>query len=82
MSQKGGGGERPKTRATQTVSGRKTPRSEHGLLLYEHHGYPPTSDQGLALQTHVLQMILFGPSLRTSPISSWGHHELSPYKDN
>ena len=53
--------------------------SKHGSPLYEHHGYPPTSDQGLVLQTHALQMILFGPSLRTSPVSSWGRHELSPY---
>ena len=70
---------RQKTRASQTVSRRKTPRSEHGLLLYKHHGYPPTSDQGLTFQTHALQMILFGSSLRTNPVSSWGRHELSPY---
>ena len=28
---------------------------------------PPPDDQGLAFQTHALQMILFGPFLRASP---------------
>ena len=39
----------------------KDSSSEHGLLLYEHHGCPSISDQGLTLQSHALQMILFGP---------------------
>ena len=28
---------------------------------------PPPGDQGLAFQTHALQMILFGPFLRANP---------------
>ena len=32
--------------------------------MYEHHGKPLSCDQGLAFQTHTLQMILFGLSLR------------------
>ena len=45
--------------------------SEHDLILYEHHDKPPSGDQGLAFQTHALQMILFGPFLRANPISFW-----------
>ena len=37
--------------------------SEHDLILYEYYDKPPSSDQGLAFQTHALQMILFGPFL-------------------
>ena len=33
--------------------------SEHDLILYEYHDKPPSGDQGLAFQTHALQMILF-----------------------
>ena len=39
----------------------KDSSSEHGLILYEHHEKPPSGDQGLAFQTHALQMILIGP---------------------
>ena len=39
----------------------KNSSSEHSLILYEHHDYPSSGDQGLAFQTHALQMILFGP---------------------
>ena len=35
--------------------------SKHGKSLYEYHDYPPYGDQGLAFQTHTLQIILFGP---------------------
>ena len=34
--------------------------NKHGLNLYEHHNQPPFGDQGLAFQTHALQIILFG----------------------
>ena len=40
----------------------KDSSSEHGLNLYEHYDPPPFGDQGLAFQTHALQIILFGPS--------------------
>ena len=39
----------------------KDSSSEHDLILYEHHDKPPSGDQGLAFQTHALQMILFWP---------------------
>ena len=39
----------------------KDSSSKHDLILYEHHDKPPSGDQGLAFQTHALQMILFGP---------------------
>ena len=39
----------------------KDSSSEHNLILYEYHNKPPFDDQGLAFQTHALQMILFGP---------------------
>ena len=39
----------------------KDSSSEHGLILYEHNDQPPFDDQGLAFQTHALQIILFGP---------------------
>ena len=39
----------------------KDSSSEHDLILYEYHDQPPSSDQGLAFQTHALQMKLFGP---------------------
>ena len=39
----------------------KDSSSEHDLILYEHHEKPLSGDQGLAFQTHALQMILFGP---------------------
>ena len=39
----------------------KDSSSEHDLILYEYHDKPPSGDQGLAFQTHTLQMILFGP---------------------
>ena len=39
----------------------KDSSSEHDLILYEYHDKPPSGDQGLAFQTHALQMILFGP---------------------
>ena len=45
--------------------------SEHDLILYEHHDKPPSGDQGLAFQTHALQMMLFRPFLRANPISFW-----------
>ena len=45
--------------------------SEHDLILYEYHDKPPSGDQGLAFQTHALQMILFGPLLRANPILLW-----------
>ena len=48
----------------------KDSSSEHDLILYEHHNKPPFGDQGLAFQTHALQMILFGPFLRANPTLS------------
>ena len=39
----------------------KDSSTEHGLILYEHHDQPTLGDQGLAFQTHALQIILFGP---------------------
>ena len=36
-------------------------RGEENLTLYEHHENSPSGDQGLAFQTHALQMILYGP---------------------
>ena len=39
----------------------KDSRGEDDLTMYEHHENPPSSDWGLAFQTHALQMILFGP---------------------
>ena len=39
----------------------KDSSSEHDLILYEHHEKPLSGDQGLAFQTHALQVILFGP---------------------
>ena len=39
----------------------KDSRGEENLTLYEHHEKPPSGDQGLAFQTHALQMILLGP---------------------
>ena len=39
----------------------KDSRGKENLTLYEHHENPPSGDQGLAFQTHALQMILFGP---------------------
>ena len=38
----------------------KDSSSEHGLNLYEHYDQPLSGDQGLAFQTHALQIILFG----------------------
>ena len=49
----------------------KDSSSEYGLNLYEHYDQPPSGDQGLAFQTHALQMILFGHFLRANPISFW-----------
>ena len=39
----------------------KDSQGEHDLIMYEHHGKPLSCDQGLAFQTHALQMILFEP---------------------
>ena len=49
----------------------KDSSSEHNLILYEYHDKPLSGDQGLAFQTHALQMILFEPFLRANPISYW-----------
>ena len=41
---------------------------------------PPSGDQGLAFQTHALQMTLFGPfHVRTQ--NCWVRYEPCPYKD-
>ena len=53
--------------------------SEHGFVRYEHHDRLPFGDQGLAFQTHALQIILFGPFLGANPISFCGRYKLSPY---
>ena len=39
----------------------KDSRGEDNLTMYGYHEKPPPGDQGLAFQTHALQMILFGP---------------------
>ena len=39
----------------------KDSSSEYDLILYKYHDKPLSGDQGLAFQTHALQMILFGP---------------------
>ena len=39
----------------------KDSRGEDNLTLYEYHEKPRPGDQGLAFQTHALQITLFGP---------------------
>ena len=50
-----------KTRASQPTSRRKTPGVKTTLPCMNTTKNPPPGDQGLAFQTHALQMILFGP---------------------
>ena len=80
MRQKGRGKKIKNQNLSALLQG-KNSLSEHDLILSEHHDKPPSGDQGLAFQTHALQMILFEPSLRTSPILSWSCYESCPYKN-
>ena len=56
------GKKRPKTRASQPISRRKTPGVKITEPCMNTTKNPPPIDQGLAFQTHALQMTLFGPS--------------------
>ena len=60
-SPKKGLGEMAKNQSLPAHFQEKDSSSEHDLILYEYHDKPPSGDQGLAFQTHALQMILFGP---------------------
>ena len=51
----------PKTRASQPTSRRKTLGVKKTEPCMNSTKNPPLGDQGLAFQTHALQMILFGP---------------------
>ena len=51
----------PETRASQPTSRRKTPGVTTTQPCMNTTENPPPGDQGLAFQTHALQMILYGP---------------------
>ena len=61
MRQKKGLGKKAKNQSLPDRFEEKDSTKRTWLTFVERHGYPPTSDQGLAFQTHALQMILFGP---------------------
>ena len=78
-SPKKGLGKKAKNQGLPDRIEEKDSSSEHGLNLYEHYDKPPFGDQGLAFQTHALQIILFGPFLRANPISFCSRYKLSHY---